>query len=106
LRAAATDEAAHLVIVTSWIEPSHIRGLPAAFGGTCFLVEPSRSFLRFFAVGDDPALTVLPPDAACDRDADRLAALSKACDERRLDLLHLQSKGDMLEQLERLLAGQ
>jgi hypothetical protein len=100
-RAAATDEPAHLVMVTPWVEPENLRFLPTPFGGTCFLVGTRRSWLSRSAVGvTDPILVVQPPDAAEARDEDRVARLNHVCRQRRIELVQLSGRHGVLEELE------
>jgi hypothetical protein len=103
-RACAADEASHLVIVTPWVEPEHLRLLPVPFGGTCVLVRAKRSWLGRHAVGvSDPLLVLQPPDAAHARDEDRLAQLSLVCQQRRIELLELPGRDAVMEELEEIL---
>ena len=100
VRACATDEPAHLVLITPWIEPAFVKGLPAPFGGTCFLVAPAKSLFGGASVGTaDPLLSHLPIAAAADRDAAREVELASACQHRRIDLVNVQG-GRLLDSLE------
>jgi hypothetical protein len=102
-RAAVADEPAHVVLVTSWIEPPHIIGLQTPLGGSCFLVEPASSRFGPRVGTADPLLSVQPASAADDRDADQYRALAHVCEQRRFDLHRLDGSGDLVDSLERAL---
>lgn len=103
-RVCATGEPAYLVAVTPWVEPEHRRFLPVPYGGTCILVGAKRSWLGRHALGvSDPLLVLQPPDAAHARDEDRVAQLASVCEQRRIELIELPGRGEVLEELETIL---
>jgi len=105
LRACAAAEGFHAVIVSYYLEPDQVRSLPRGMGSTLFLVEPGPDPLRLGRPGlGDPVLTGLPFGLG-PRLEERYKDLAQTCRACRIPIHRLRAGQPLLDELERIAAG-